>query len=48
MVPYGLLQEIKQSEKPRGHFAAGGVATPSDAALMMLLGSEGVFVGSGF
>jgi pyridoxal 5'-phosphate synthase pdxS subunit len=48
MVPYGLLQEIKQSGKlPVVNFAAGGVATPSDAALMMLLGSDGVFVGSG-
>lgn len=48
MVPIGLLQDIKQSGKlPVVNFAAGGVATPSDAALMMLLGSDGVFVGSG-
>ena len=32
---------------PVVNFAAGGIATPSDAALMMLLGSDGVFVGSG-
>ncbi len=48
MVPIGLLQEIKSSGKlPVVNFAAGGVATPADAALMMLLGSDGVFVGSG-
>jgi len=48
MVPVGLLHDIKQSGKlPVVNFAAGGVATPSDAALMMLLGSDGVFVGSG-
>ncbi len=48
MVPIQLLQEIKLSGKlPVVNFAAGGVATPSDAALMMLLGSDGVFVGSG-
>ncbi|WP_223298970.1 pyridoxal 5'-phosphate synthase lyase subunit PdxS [Paenibacillus darwinianus] len=47
-VPYDLLLEIHQSGKlPVVNFAAGGVATPSDAALMMHLGADGVFVGSG-
>lgn len=46
--PYQLLLEIHQSgELPVVNFAAGGIATPSDAALMMHLGSDGVFVGSG-
>ena len=43
-----LLQEVKlQGRMPVVNFAAGGVATPSDAALMMHLGADGVFVGSG-
>jgi pyridoxal 5'-phosphate synthase pdxS subunit len=46
--PYELLLEIKNSGKlPVVNFAAGGVATPADAALMMELGADGVFVGSG-
>ncbi len=46
--PLSLLFEIKQTGKlPVPNFAAGGVATPADAALMMQLGAEGVFVGSG-
>lgn len=47
-VPVTLLQEVKKTGKlPVVNFAAGGVATPADAALMMQLGAEGVFVGSG-
>jgi pyridoxal 5'-phosphate synthase pdxS subunit len=47
-VPFDLLQYVHQNGKlPVVNFAAGGVATPADAALMMLLGAEGVFVGSG-
>ncbi len=47
-VPVQLLREVKEIKKlPVVNFAAGGVATPSDAALMMLLGADGVFVGSG-
>lgn len=47
-VPYELLQYVHQNGKlPVVNFAAGGVATPADAALMMQLGAEGVFVGSG-
>ena len=47
-VPYELLAYVhKNSKLPVVNFAAGGVATPADAALMMLLGAEGVFVGSG-
>jgi len=47
-VPYNLLRSVFESGKlPVVNFAAGGVATPSDAALMMQLGAEGVFVGSG-
>ncbi|MCK5301240.1 MAG: pyridoxal 5'-phosphate synthase lyase subunit PdxS, partial [Thermoplasmatales archaeon] len=43
-----ILNEIKQIQKlPVVNFAAGGIATPSDAAIMMQLGSDGVFVGSG-
>ena len=43
-----LLQYVhKHGKLPVVNFAAGGVATPADAALMMLLGAEGVFVGSG-
>lgn len=46
--PYHVLQQIKSSGKlPITNFAAGGVATPQDAALMMELGADGVFVGSG-
>ncbi|MDB5085075.1 MAG: pyridoxal 5-phosphate synthase lyase subunit PdxS [Bacilli bacterium] len=46
--PYELLLEVaKGAQLPVVNFAAGGVATPSDAALMMHLGSDGVFVGSG-
>lgn len=46
--PYELLEYVHQHGKlPVVNFAAGGVATPADAALMMYLGSEGVFVGSG-
>ncbi|WP_209123629.1 pyridoxal 5'-phosphate synthase lyase subunit PdxS [Alkalihalobacillus sp. BA299] len=46
--PYELLLQIKESGKlPVVNFAAGGVATPADAALMMQLGADGVFVGSG-
>ncbi len=47
-VPVDLLREVHQTGKlPVVNFAAGGVATPADAALMMQLGAEGVFVGSG-
>jgi pyridoxal 5'-phosphate synthase pdxS subunit len=47
-VPYNLVQYVHDNGKlPVVNFAAGGVATPADAALMMLLGAEGVFVGSG-
>ncbi|MDO4560030.1 MAG: pyridoxal 5'-phosphate synthase lyase subunit PdxS [bacterium] len=47
-VPYALLREVHEGGRlPVVNFAAGGVATPADAALMMLLGAEGVFVGSG-
>ena len=46
--PYELLVEIKRlGALPVVNFAAGGVATPADAALMMSLGADGVFVGSG-
>lgn len=46
--PYNLLLEIREAGRlPVVNFAAGGVATPSDAALMMELGADGVFVGSG-
>ncbi|MBI4213205.1 MAG: pyridoxal 5'-phosphate synthase lyase subunit PdxS [Chloroflexi bacterium] len=46
--PLDLVREVARTGKlPVVNFAAGGVATPADAALMMLLGSEGVFVGSG-
>ena len=46
--PYELVMEVHEKGKlPVVNFAAGGVATPADAALMMLLGAEGVFVGSG-
>lgn len=47
-VPYQLVQYVHENKKlPVVNFAAGGVATPADAALMMQLGAEGVFVGSG-
>ncbi len=47
-VPYDLIQFVHENGKlPVVNFAAGGVATPADAALMMQLGAEGVFVGSG-
>lgn len=46
--PYALVKEVKELGKlPVVNFAAGGVATPADAALMMSLGADGVFVGSG-
>ncbi|MBO8155614.1 MAG: pyridoxal 5'-phosphate synthase lyase subunit PdxS [Bacillaceae bacterium] len=46
--PYEILLEIKQEGRlPVVNFAAGGIATPADAALMMQLGADGVFVGSG-
>jgi pyridoxal 5'-phosphate synthase pdxS subunit len=46
--PYDLVAEIAETGKlPVVNFAAGGVATPADAALMMQLGADGVFVGSG-
>ena len=46
--PYDLVVWVAQNGKlPVVNFAAGGIATPADAALMMQLGSEGVFVGSG-
>ena len=47
-VPYELVKYVHDNKKlPVVNFAAGGVATPADAALMMQLGAEGVFVGSG-
>ena len=47
-VPYELVLSVyKEDRLPVVNFAAGGVATPADAALMMQLGAEGVFVGSG-
>ena len=47
-VPFGLVEYVAENGKlPVVNFAAGGVATPADAALMMQLGAEGVFVGSG-
>ncbi|GAF74308.1 unnamed protein product [marine sediment metagenome] len=46
--PFPLVEEIHKIGKlPVVNYAAGGVATPADAALMMQLGAEGVFVGSG-
>ncbi len=46
--PYELVKYVHENGKlPVVNFAAGGVATPADAALMMQLGAEGVFVGSG-
>ena len=47
-VPYALVQHVHDNGRlPVVNFAAGGVATPADAALMMQLGAEGVFVGLG-
>merc|ERR1711975_212244 len=47
-VPVELLREVKANGRlPVVNFAAGGIATPADAALMMQLGVDGVFVGSG-
>lgn len=46
--PYEIVKIVKEKGKlPVVNFAAGGVATPADAALMMILGADGVFVGSG-
>jgi pyridoxal 5'-phosphate synthase pdxS subunit len=46
--PYELVRQVAKTGKlPVPNFAAGGIATPADAALMMLLGAEAVFVGSG-
>jgi pyridoxal 5'-phosphate synthase pdxS subunit len=46
--PFSLIQEVAETGKlPVPNFAAGGVATPADAALLMQLGAEAVFVGSG-
>jgi pyridoxal 5'-phosphate synthase pdxS subunit len=46
--PFDLVEEVHKTGKlPVVNFAAGGIATPADAALMMQLGAEGVFVGSG-
>jgi len=47
-VPYELVKFVHENGKlPVANFSAGGVATPADAALMVQLGAEGVFVGSG-
>ena len=47
-VPIDLLKQVKDIEKlPVPNFSAGGIATPADAALMMHLGADAVFVGSG-
>lgn len=47
-VPYELVRSVFETGRlPVVNFAAGGIATPADAALMMQLGAEGVFVGSG-
>ena len=47
-VPYALVEYVHENHRlPVVNFAAGGVATPADASLMMQLGAEGVFVGSG-
>lgn len=47
-VPYDLVLYVHENQKlPVPNFSAGGVATPADAALMMQLGADGVFVGSG-
>ena len=48
MFPYELALYVHEHKRlPVVNFAAGGIATPADAALMMQLGAEGVFVGSG-
>src|SRR3989344_2657980 len=47
-VPLSLIEEARKMQRlPVVNFAAGGIATPADAALMMLLGADGIFVGSG-
>ncbi len=47
-ISYELIRQVHESGRlPVVNFAAGGIATPADAALMMQLGAEGVFVGSG-
>ncbi|MCD6427046.1 MAG: pyridoxal 5'-phosphate synthase lyase subunit PdxS [Caldisericaceae bacterium] len=47
-VPFDLLKEVKELGRlPVVNFAAGGIATPADASLMMQLGADGIFVGSG-
>ena len=47
-VPFALVQDVHENGRlPVVNFAAGGIATPADAAMMMQLGAEGVFVGSG-
>ena len=46
--PYNLVKQVKELGKlPVPNFSAGGIATPADAALMMQLGADAVFVGSG-
>src|SRR5664279_2041665 len=46
--PYDLVKEVAEAGKlPVVMFTAGGIATPADAAMMMQLGADGVFVGSG-
>jgi len=46
--PFQLVEEVAENGRlPVVNFAAGGVATPADAALMMQLGADGIFVGSG-
>ena len=46
--PFELVREVAETGKlPVLNFSAGGIATPADAALVMQLGAEGVFVGSG-
>ena len=46
--PFELVEEVAESGRmPVPNFAAGGVATPADAALCMMLGAEAIFVGSG-
>lgn len=48
LVPLALVQQVQQAQRlPVVTFVAGGIATPADAALLMQLGAEGVFVGSG-
>ncbi len=47
-IPYELALQVRELERlPVVNFAAGGIATPADAALMMQLGCDGIFVGSG-